>query len=303
MPTFERRLRELRPAELFPLAVGVQAYYGNDDNVDPAQESLSEKKRMNVAATAAVIDIARFEDKGDGRFVLKPAKTLGELGACCDQHRRDDISVATCTAFLISPNVVATARHCVKTNSIADSVRFVFGFAKDKDGKLPPVFIAKQTIFKAYRVRRSCTDNRNIDWAIVELDGVVRGVSPVQIGDGQPLVGDRIYMVSSPLGVPLKLAANASVRRNSDLGFFVSDIDGFTDGSGGPVFAEANDNVEGVYLRGEVDVRKVCGCMRASICPQNACRGEDATRIGRLPRAIDDPPTDCEEPASLVASR
>jgi hypothetical protein len=286
MRSFERELCKRTPEEIFPAFYGPQAYYGDDDNEEPFLQlgTLAARKAMNVSATAVIIHSRNFVQHDDIFILREDTLTLGEQGLCCGQHRRNDIAIATCTAFLIAPDTLVSARHCFRAANQAQNFLYVFGFVKDRNGNVPRRFQRNVTIFEGSPPRVSCDDGRKIDWAVIKLKHTVPDtITPMEIGLGMPKTGDAIYMISSPLGVPLKLAGNAKVRKNTDYGFFVTNLDGFTSSSGAAVFSESTDKVEGIYVRGEISTQEICGCTRATVCPNDGCRGEDVTRISLVP--------------------
>lgn len=285
---FGRYLEKQRisTSELIAAVERVRSIYGNDNQIEPARSLfLPSPIRTNLAATAAIIPCTYFEpgcdsDAAEYRLIkVLPAKDL-----CCDVRFADQIAPAVCTAFLISPDAVATARHCLFIGS--DDKYYVFDFAAGFFGSVPKTFIHGVNLFKAKPPLRMSCPQTDDDWAIIPLDGQVDRPH-ITFGDGHPQVDAPLYAAGFPLGHPIKFVPGAAVRSNDRPEFFVTNLDGFKGSSGSPVFDARTNKVEGIWVRGEqtliqfhCDAAKKC--FLPLVCPQGGGRGEDVTRISLL---------------------
>ncbi len=122
------------------------------------------------------------------------------------------------------------------------------------------------------------------DWALVRLARPVPAAvaEPVTAWNKDPVaVGQRVFVVGYPSGIPLKYAPGAQVRDQSNTAFFVANLDTFGGNSGSGVYDEKTGKLIGVLVRGDADFVKdnTQQCNRIHICPSTGCRGEDVTRL------------------------
>jgi hypothetical protein len=285
---FSRFLRQQRvtTAELVAAIHGVRAIYGGDNQEEPSHNFfLGSRIKINVAATAAMIPCTFFEPGCDSDAEEYRLKNVApRKGLCCDVRFAEQMAPATCSAFLISPARVATARHCMFIGS--DEKYFVFDFSEPIFGSAPTKFIHGVNLFKAkFPINMSCPQTDD-DWAIVTLDGTLSR-APVTFGDGHPAINVPVYSVGYPHGHPVKYVPGASVRTNDKPQFFVVNLDGFKGSSGSPVFDARSDKVEGIWVRGEQTLIEFpCAaekkCYLPLVCPPDGGRGEDVSRISLL---------------------
>lgn len=96
-------------------------------------------------------------------------------------------------------------------------------------------------------------------------------------------IGNELYVLGFPSGLPMKIADQAFVRSISDKGYFVSNLDTFGGNSGSPVLKSGTLTVEGILVRGDNDYAYRGNCKIALVCPQDGkdCRndGEDSTSL------------------------
>lgn len=218
--------------------------------------------------------------------------TLGaSQGLAAGQRFSDQPAAAFCTGFLVGPDLIATAGHCVKdhpawdTSAPADhaaacqqnlrqgafceNTRVIFGFRKELGGQLrrsaPP-----EDVYKCVRVI-SHSLSGGPDYALIKLDRPVRGRRPLAVNRSNAGLGQRtpLFVIGHPSGLPLKIAADAVVissgvdvyvhrngmsRKWSDNGYsFVTNLDTFHGNSGSPVFNLNTLLVEGILVKGDND--------------------------------------------------
>src|SRR5690606_39183124 len=133
--------------------------------------------------------------------------------------------VAVCTGFLVPPDLVATAGHCVDLDYPCDQLAFVFGFemlaARTPARASPP-----SPLYYCAAVTGRELALGGPDWAILLLARDVEGRQPLPLRqDGQVPDGDPLLLSGHPLGLPLKLAGGARVWDNTAHSFFTTDVD------------------------------------------------------------------------------
>jgi len=212
-------------------------------------------------SVALVVQVSRLGAAQSGRQSLD-TKPLKERLALCDGERYADqpSSVAGfATAFLVAPDVVATAAHVLDPVSITD-IAFAFGYALDSAGGAEPTSVAADDVVKAKSAKRAPD---NADWALVTLEHAVSGRAPLALRkSGDVPVGTKIAVVGHPLTLPMKVAPG-EVRVLQD-GFVFVDTDTFEGNSGSPMVDAATGEVQGLFIGGGEDFTTTAeGCMTA----------------------------------------
>jgi hypothetical protein len=255
-----------------PVTKGI---FGNDDRLDEYEVT---DAAMLAAGDSTAILVPRdfLTDNNDGTFSLPP-ETLADwfLAAsgfplCDDEPFRDQPTPGYCSAFLVAPDILATAGHCVEPQDCS-TMAVVFGFVMI-DAETPVLTIDKSDVYYCREVI-----GRQVgmpDWGLIYLDREVTGHEPLPIrrtgviGDGEPLV-----VIGHPMGVPRKYAAGATVHGNATSGYFMANLDTYGGNSGSAVFNADTLIVEGILYAGQPDftMRLDESCVRSSLCPDSGC--------------------------------
>ncbi|HXH29242.1 MAG TPA: ankyrin repeat domain-containing protein [Bacteriovoracaceae bacterium] len=206
----------------------------------------------------------------------------------CDGERFvNQPNPGVCSGFLIAPDLLATAGHCLEIENFCADYRWVFDFKVDgKTGKAG-LDVKEENIYKCKKVVSSALSKAlNLDYAVIQLDRFVVGRRPLKI-NSENTIGDgtKIVMIGSPSGLPLKVTAGAAVRTNKHPFFFSANLDAFQGNSGSAVFNASTGVVEGILVRGEDDFvqNPLLMCIEANRCEDKACRGEDVSRMTSIP--------------------
>lgn len=249
--------------------------YGKDDRLDVYQ--VTSPALLSVSAsTAAMIPMSSLEAKENYYNINQ--KVFGEdYGLCKNEPFYNQPNAAMCSAFLVGPDLIATAGHCISEFECSTN-SFVFNY-KMTDAKTAPNQVAKEDVYFCKNiVARELT--RQQDFAIVKLDRPVTGRQPLALSTRALNSGDELIMVGHPSGLPTKIAGGATVRK-LESGFFVANTDSYGGNSGSAVFDAKTLEVVGILVRGEEDyVYDYNGqCTKSNYCKEDACRGEDITFI------------------------
>ena len=106
---------------------------------------------------------------GPGGDYTIQAATWGELeDLCADERFANQPAPGWCTAFLVAPDLLVTAGHCLRDPDICESVAFVFGFQMLDEDRAVTSVPASQVYYCAEIL--SLTDEGDDDWGIVRLD-------------------------------------------------------------------------------------------------------------------------------------
>ena len=206
---------------------------------------------------------------------------------CSDQAYFDQPVIAYCSGFVVGPDLIATAGHCVGRGKDPDSnlsgIRVVFGYRRTRtvNDLHVEADIPKRDVYTIAEVVDRRKDDAGADYAILRVDRKIKDHLPLPLDvDDEVAKDDELYALGFPTGLPMKLADQASVLSVSE-GFFTSNLDTFSGNSGSPVLRANSLTVVGILVRGDTDyTAKRDYCQVAYICPENqGCSGEDSTLI------------------------
>ncbi|MCX5787744.1 MAG: serine protease [Elusimicrobia bacterium] len=258
----------------------IEAIYGKDDRVDLYQVRDPRLRRLSDS-TAAFFQSAAVRVKGNtAQLALDTYGT--SFGLCKDEPFYSQPSGAFCTGSLVAPNVILTAGHCVHTGADCRDARIVFGFSVSREGQYPTAVPASD-VYQCVKILSVRKEEEGEDWGLIELDRPVEGRQPLKVNEsGAIKKGAPLVLMGYPSGLPLKVAAGASVKRVSKEGYFVADVDSYAGNSGSPVFNAETGLIEGVLVRGGEDFEDAGGCMKSKVYKPGDGGGEEVTRISAI---------------------
>ncbi len=268
--------------------------YGDDNRVD-AEKTTNPLFAKLAKSTAGQIAFSKLTEQDDhytfSQVSIGQAKQL-----CAGERFRDQFVAPRCSGFLVGPNLLVTAGHCVKPSLISDPVdgvaaadecadnAWVFGYTNEssKSGK-----INKKNVYKCKKVLNHALDGvLKSDYALIELDRVVEDREPLKFRtQGKVKVNADLVVIGHPSGLPSKIADGAKVLGNDHSQFFTSDLDTFGGNSGSAVFDARTGQVEGILVRGAkdylVDYDRWCRVVNdcTEVKEGTICYGESVSRI------------------------
>jgi Trypsin-like peptidase domain len=167
---------------------------------------------------------------------------------CAGEPLRGQPSGPWCSSFLVAPDLVMTASHCL-ADWFCPFTRFVFGYRADAGGQNPVTTVPATDVYSCARV---AARNETQDWAIIKLDRPVppsRQPLPIRT-TGTVALGRPTTSIGYTLGTPVKVAPNGTVLMNNDPVRFQTDNDIAGGNSGGPVIDSETGLVEGILSGG-----------------------------------------------------
>lgn len=271
------------------VSLSASAYYTpkviyGDDNRSDVYQVADVGLRGIADSTVAMIPVAKMTATGRGMVHLKSTTFGDEFGLCKDEPYYSQPTAAMCSGFLVGPDLIATAGHCIQASD-CDRNTFVFGF-KMAGQNMPPQEIPAGEVYRCKEVvARELT--RQQDYALVRLDRPVTGHQILRLQNASVMIGDGVTVIGHPSGLPTKITDGANVRRQ-DQGFFVANLDTYGGNSGSAVFNSRTLEVVGILVRGERDFvyDSMNACTRSNKCPADGCRGEDVTNISYIANAL-----------------
>ena len=253
--------------------------YGDDNRAEYYQ--VNDPIRRQLADSTVALMRAHNVTIKDGvaEFATEPYGT--SYGLCSEEPYYNQETAAFCSGFLVAPDVVVTAGHCISSQTSCERIKFVFGFRLEGEGAQPRTTPADH-VFSCKTLIHSVAKGQGEDFAVVRLDRPVTFAAPLAYRTrGQPEVGEALEVIGHPAGLPLKLANGANVR-SVQSEYMVANLDTYGGNSGSAVFNASTHEVEGVLVRGEADFDYRDGCAKSKRCTNGGCRGEDVTLFERV---------------------
>lgn len=206
----------------------------------------------------------------------------------CDGERFLELPlVSACTAFMVAPDLIVTAGHCVKDKYDCKKQTWVLDYNSDMDFLAPKgtVTFSKDKTYSCKELV-SWSKNERLDYALIRLDRPIIDRAPLKIRrEGKVSANESLIAIGHPLGLPKMVASNILIRDNSLTYVFKTNADTFSGNSGSPVIGMKSGLVEGILVRGDDDFKTDfnLGCDRAAKCGDKECRGESVQRSTYLP--------------------
>lgn len=297
------------------LSVSVHAagpvIYGEDNRQEVFEATSFNQKLAEAAATMIPKDkILRSEDKPglaqieqttlrswlEAQFeeeksaLLTPAAKNAvdqKISFCEGEKFTEQPNAGICSGFLVGPDLLVTAGHCVAVADFCGKYSWVFDFKVDAETKTAGVDVKEENIYNCKKViSTTLSTGLGLDFGLIQLDRKVTNRDAVSVRT-EGLIGNQagLVVIGSPSGLPLKVSAGANVRKNIHPFYFSANLDTFQGNSGSAVFNAETGVVEGILVRGEEDFEANTSlmCIEAKKCEDNACRGEDVSRMTSIP--------------------
>lgn len=226
-----------------------------------------------------------FSDKTKLKVQTKDLQ--GGLNFCPGERFADLPIVSSCTAFLVSPDLIMTAGHCVKDKYDCKKQTWVLDFHSGGEFTSPSgavSFDKEQTYQCAELV--SWSNNSKLDYSLIRLDRKVLDRKPLKLRrTGKINIDEILTVIGHPLGLPKIIGDFVTVRENKLDYVFKTNADTFSGNSGSPLIGAESKLVEGVLIRGDDDFELDIDlqCQRVKRCTDNDCRGETFIRSTVLP--------------------
>jgi hypothetical protein len=289
----------------------LEVLYGIDNrfHIEDAPEP---NFKLLSLSTAMMIDENKIESAFDGVLTKIFTQTLGEAYYLCSEERyaKDPIA-GKCSGFLVGPDILVTAGHCVTSEYSCLHNKWVFDFRNDlilSSGEEGSVYVGSNNVYGCKKViNRSYSSITKSDYTLIQLDRPVLDRKPLKFRTKGKISDDAaLVMIGHPLGLSTKISLPAKVLQNDNDFYFKTNLDSFLGNSGSAVFNKKTGLVEGILVRGEIDFvgHEEDNCDVTKVCSQDGedCQGEDVTRITIIPELVPDmaPPRTDVDPFNHV---
>jgi len=233
---------------------------------------------INGRSVGLVVEKSQIHRIADTLYQLDVSGRLGDQFRLCPGELFFDQPVAgEGTTFVIGAKTLVTASHVF--SQAIDNYAIVFGYELISKKGAYEVFIPVSNVYFPTKIVLDASEE---DITVYEVDRQLH-VAPLPLSNRQ-IAPDKglVYMIGHPMGLPKKVALNASVGENSNASYFYTSLDAFQGNSGSPVFLFGTNEVIGVLVSGQKDYEWNGQCNRSTNCVPPYCRGEKVMRIREI---------------------
>ncbi len=250
-------------------AVGSGVIYGDGELADNRSEASIDEvlKNNNIhyheakmllefsRSTAGMVEIGKHVISfTDGSVMAKrPLRTFKAVRELCDGERFErQRSLPVCTGFLVAPDLMVTAGHCVNKINYHNKA-WIFGYDHTRAHESLPSF-KREYVYHTKEVLEWEEDKViRRDFALVRLDRAVTVAKPLKFRKyGEASVGTQLAIIGHPNGLPTKISADAEILENT-VNAYKTNLDSFGGNSGSPVFNLYTGEIEGILISGATD--------------------------------------------------
>ena len=259
--------------------------YGIDNRIETFQAS--EAQQVLAKSTAGMIDTLKVI-KVANYGVMPPSSLERTYGMCKDERFIDQPTSVSCSGFLVGPDLLVTAGHCITNQDACDKKSWVFDYKIQEKSNKANLMLPIENFYQCKKVIEARLEgfrDQARDYSLIQLDRPVKGRAPLKYrvkGKIQDMAS--VMVIGHPTGLPQKVSPGGTVYVNKSDYSFVTNLDTFGGNSGSAVFNEETSLIEGILVRGAKDYieDKECGTRVNQVEEDAASKpgyGESVSRI------------------------
>lgn len=256
---------------LFFNSISFAFIFGRDDRKEIYTDSYLNK---NIGPAVGIMTSPVFLTEIQNGFQMDfdSISSSSNVGLCEGElFSHQPTTTVNCSGFLVAPDLLLTAGHCMNhlemdmvngmTNYCSDFV-WVFDYKYESKSLIKTAF-PKENVAQCKKILyaklkyTAPTDHSAAvfgdDIALIQLDRKLNRPYLKLSTSENFKVGQRVYTVGYPTGLPLKITPNGKIKDNTFENFFTSSLDILGGNSGGPVLNESHE-VIGVVARAFPDI-------------------------------------------------
>jgi hypothetical protein len=155
-------------------------------------------------STLALVDRRQLQNLPGAQYKLAGRQYGSAYGLCTTEPYYSQQISAFCTGFLVAPNLVATAGHCIQSQAECQNTQLVFGFALKGPQTQNDIFDDQQ-VYSCSELIKSETANSGADYAVIRIDRMAIGRSSLELrSQGELSVGDEVLSLDIHQAFPSK---------------------------------------------------------------------------------------------------
>jgi hypothetical protein len=271
-------------------AVASAVVYGPVDHRQDVKDAPQYRELAKAVAISVGTNLLTLNS--DGTYSIQMVTSLAksaEYDVCPGERFASQPSLGIYTGFLIGDRYLITAGHGPVAEGIIDNETqnfcaqhsWYFDYTLDSAGNINTQQISSSQIYHCKRIIHAENIelpaptnepglNPGNDFAIIELDRPVAGAKPLPIAPRPINIGEMVFTIGHPSGLPAKFSGFSWVRSNPTSFYYSVNLDTQEGNSGSPVF-NMNNQVTGILVSGHpVDYYNTrAGCYRLNYCDQN----------------------------------
>lgn len=255
--------------------------YGEDNRTDVFE--LKGSVLENDAAAVALVLPRTHLTLEDGGVRIRTEHFGARWNLCSwEPFRTQPCVTKGGTAFLVAPDLVATAAHNLTEVGPLETIAFVFGYRMLNEFQARTLIPAAEVINGTEVV----AIDKEADWALIRLaspaPATARNVRVRRYGTGR--LGERVYGIGHGLGLPMKYTGDATVKTaDTNTTFVGTDLDFFKGNSGSPVFDLESRTVIAMDIRGPgPEIHDIGKCSVTVRCTDDQCLWIDAVNTSEF---------------------
>ncbi len=284
--------------------------YGDDSRREINDPSVSDEARLLGRSIPMVLNVRQVFDYGEEEVRFTPLtmsnKYQSEIGAplCAEEPFSSQPAPGYCTAFLIAPDLVATAGHCVNGHTRCAQMGFAFGYAKTRPDK-EAISVPRRDFYRCEQVvgrlynrleEEEVISSKEYwyDWAVLRLDRPVQDREPLTLaGEERIGLGQEISVIGHPAGLAMKYTTGVVMADDKER-YINTSLDIYQGNSGSPAIDLQSGEVQGIAIRGSggssFEVTEA-GCGLSKVCVDfgaPGCTGNHILRIDPIKAFIEE---------------
>jgi hypothetical protein len=220
--------------------------YGADDRLDIYELDPALDRRFNARCVLLMVPDDAITITGTTATL--ETRTYGEARNLCRSVKywsQPDVVTAACSAFLVAPDLVATAAHCLEQNYIPLEIAwFIAGYEMTSSTEARLTF----PLSDVYRPSDLLWSEPGVDAALIQLDRPLAGAFPAPLRLNGTAGHADFYAFGYPIGLPKKYSSNTWKVSPNDFGY-ETNLSVFSGNSGGPAFNADSHVAEGIVVR------------------------------------------------------
>ena len=139
--------------------------YGEDNRVNVADFNNPLFQKLALS-TAGQVDMWELEPYSDGYLQLPNLTLLEDQPVCSEERFANQLAVSKCTGFLVAPDILITAGHCIYDMEDCDYSPWIFDYNQSSMGDKR--IIPESSVYYCTKIieRRVDDDDTGSDFAV-----------------------------------------------------------------------------------------------------------------------------------------